>query len=81
MNIYLKQKVLSFFSKYYVSIDGQDVAEVVREFAFFRHRYAVNGLGWRVEGDFLTTSMIFLAEEFPWREFQRLGSVGEIPIR
>ena len=49
---FIHQKVLSFFPKYYVSIDGQDVAEVVREFAFFRHRYAVNGLGWRVEGDF-----------------------------
>ena len=49
---FVHQKLFTFLPKYYISIDGIDIAEVVREFTFFRQSYSVNGLGWRVEGDF-----------------------------
>ena len=29
-----------------------EIAEVVKEFTFFKHEYSVNGLGWKVHGDF-----------------------------
>ena len=50
---YIEQKVFSFRPKYYVFRNGSAIAEIVKEFTFFRDRYAVNGmLGWSVEGDF-----------------------------
>ena len=51
---YIEQKLLSFMPKYTISVNGNEIAEVVREFAFFRSVYAVNGLDWRVEGNFFS---------------------------
>jgi uncharacterized protein YxjI len=50
--VYIHQKVWSFLPKYYVNIDGEDIAEVRKEFTFMRHRFTVGSLGWTVEGDF-----------------------------
>lgn len=50
---FIQQKVLTFLPKYYISRLGTQIAEVVKEFTFFKHRYTVNGLGWEVHGDFL----------------------------
>ena len=36
---------------FYKKINGEEIAEVVREFTFFRPKYRIDGLGWRVEGD------------------------------
>ena len=49
---YIEQKLFSFLPKYYITKQGCNVAEVVKEFTFFRHEYSVNGLGWTVHGDF-----------------------------
>ena len=49
---YIEQKLFSFLPKYYIRKQGYNVAEVVKEFTFFRHEYSVNGLGWTVHGDF-----------------------------
>ena len=49
---YIEQKLFSFLPKYYIRKQGYNVAEVVKEFTFFRHEYSVNGLGWSVHGDF-----------------------------
>ncbi|MBR0443652.1 MAG: LURP-one-related family protein [Clostridia bacterium] len=49
---FIAQKVFSFLPRYYISRDGRDVAEVVKHFTLFRHEYSVEGLGWRVSGDF-----------------------------
>ena len=48
----IHQKVFSFMPRYYVSRGDCDIAEVVQHFSFFRQEYSVEGLGWRVEGDF-----------------------------
>ncbi|MBQ8447530.1 MAG: LURP-one-related family protein [Clostridia bacterium] len=50
---YIEQKLFSFLPKYHIYINGNEIAEVVKEFAFFHNEYSVNGLGWRVDGNFL----------------------------
>lgn len=50
---FIHQKVWSFLPKYFISRNGVDVAQVIKKFTFFRHEYAVEGLGWTVNGDFL----------------------------
>ena len=35
-----------------VSIGGQDIAEIVKEFTFFKPKYRIDGLGWEIDGDF-----------------------------
>jgi len=50
--IFIQQKVFSFLPRYYIFIDGQQVAEITKRFTFFSPSYSVDGLGWNVEGDF-----------------------------
>lgn len=47
------EKVLSFLPKFYVIVDGTQVAEIIKKFTIFSQKYTVNGLGWDVNGDFL----------------------------
>lgn len=49
---YIEQKLLTFLPRYAISVGGNEIAEVVKEFAFFHNVYSVNGLGWRVDGNF-----------------------------
>ena len=49
---FIEQKLFSFLPKFYISINENTVAEVVKEFTFFKHEYTVNGPEWRVHGDF-----------------------------
>ncbi len=51
---FIQQKLLTFLPKYLVSREGSQIAEVVKEFTFFKPVYSVKGLGWRVEGDFFS---------------------------
>lgn len=49
---FIGQEVLTFLPRYHVSRGGIEIAEIVKEFTFFKHEYSVNGLGWKVHGDF-----------------------------
>ena len=49
---YIQQKVLTFLPRFFVYINGKEVAEIVKEFTFLKPKYSINGLGWNVEGDF-----------------------------
>ncbi|MBR2409794.1 MAG: LURP-one-related family protein [Lachnospiraceae bacterium] len=49
---FIRQELLTFLPKFIVSIDGQDIAEIVKEFTFFKPRYRIDGLGWEIDGDF-----------------------------
>ena len=49
--IYFQQKVWSFLPRFFVYVDGQQVAEIVKEFSFFKPRYSVVGLDWEVNGN------------------------------
>jgi Uncharacterized conserved protein len=47
---YIAEKVFTFLPKYYVYINGSEVAEIVKEFTLWRPSYTINGLGWNVDG-------------------------------
>ena len=49
---FIKQEVFSFLPRFYVLIDGDEVAEIVKEFTFFFPKYRIDGLGWEIDGDF-----------------------------
>lgn len=51
---FIQQKVLSFLPKYFVFINGEQVAEIVKEFTFLRPKYSIDGLGWSINGDFMS---------------------------
>ncbi len=48
---YIAQKVLSFMPRFFVYTNGLEVAEIVKEFSFFRPKYKISGLGWQINGD------------------------------
>jgi len=49
---FIQQKIFSFLPKYYVYMNGSQVAEIVKEFTFLRPRYSISGLGWKIDGEF-----------------------------
>ena len=48
---FVRQKAMSFRPRFFVFVNGIQVAEIVREFAL-RPKYTIHGLGWEVQGDF-----------------------------
>ncbi len=50
---FIQQKVWSFLPKYLVFTEGRQVAEIVKEFTFFRPKYSIGGLGWEIDGSFM----------------------------
>lgn len=48
---FISETVTFFMPRFSIIRNGEEVAEVVREFTFFRPKYRIDGLGWRVEGD------------------------------
>ena len=49
---FIKQEQFTFMPCYSVFVGGREIAQVRKEFSFFRPRYYVEGLGWDVEGHF-----------------------------
>ncbi|MCQ2462188.1 MAG: LURP-one-related family protein [Clostridia bacterium] len=47
---FIHQKTMSLHPKYIISIDGEDVAAVRKEFTFLKPKYTIDGLGWNVSG-------------------------------
>lgn len=50
---FIWQKVFSFLPRFFVSVDGTEIAEIVKEFTFLRPRYSIGGLGWEISGSFM----------------------------
>ena len=50
---FIHQKVMSFLPRFFVYIGENQVAEIVKEFTFFKNKYRIDGLDWEVNGDFL----------------------------
>lgn len=48
------QKVFSFLPRYFVYINGTEVAEIIKQFTFFKPKYTIGGLGWEINGDFFS---------------------------
>lgn len=49
---FIRQELFTFLPKFIVSVNGQDIAEIVKEFTFFKPKYRIDGLGWEIDGDF-----------------------------
>jgi uncharacterized protein YxjI len=49
---FIRQKVWSWLPRYFVEIGNRVVCEIVKEIAFFKQRYRLEGLKWRLDGDF-----------------------------
>lgn len=49
---FIQQKVFSFLPKFFVFVDGVQVAEIVKEFTFFFPKYSITNLGWTIDGKF-----------------------------
>lgn len=50
---FIKQEVFTFLPLYYVFCEGEQVAEIKKEFSFLFPRYTISGLNWEIEGSFL----------------------------
>lgn len=50
--IFLQQKVWTFLPRFFVFVDGLQVAEIVKEFTFLKPKYSILGLNWEVIGNF-----------------------------
>lgn len=49
---FIQQKLFSFLPRYFVYVNGEEVAEIVKEFSILRPKYSIEGLGWDISGDF-----------------------------
>lgn len=50
---FIQQKVWSWMPRFFVYVDGVEVAEIVKEFTLFFPRYRIDGLGWEIDGKFM----------------------------
>lgn len=50
---FIQQKVFSFLPRFFVFVNGRQIAEIVKEFTFLRPRYSIGGLGWEISGSFM----------------------------
>jgi len=44
--------VFSFKPRFFVFIDGRQIAEIVEELTLLYPKYSIEGLGWEISGDF-----------------------------
>ena len=49
---FIQQKVFSLLPRYFVFVNGRQIAEIVKELSFLHPRYSIEGLGWDIQGDF-----------------------------
>lgn len=49
---FIRQEIWTFLPKFYVFCNGQQVAEIRKEFSFLFPRYTIGGLGWEINGSF-----------------------------
>ncbi|MCR5357072.1 MAG: LURP-one-related family protein [Lachnospiraceae bacterium] len=50
----IQQKLLSIMPRFYIFVNGEKIAEILKEFTFLKPRYDIFGKNWIVEGDFLS---------------------------
>ena len=50
---FIQQKIFSLLPKFFVFIEGRQIAEIIKEFTFLRPKYSIGGLGWEINGSFM----------------------------
>lgn len=51
---FIEQQLFTFRPRYYISKNGNLVAEIIKEFTLFCQEYSVSGPDWHVSGDFFS---------------------------
>lgn len=51
IHAFVQQKVLTLLPRFYVYVNGSQVAEIVKEFTLLKPKYRIAGLNWEVQGD------------------------------
>ncbi|MBQ7638045.1 MAG: LURP-one-related family protein [Clostridia bacterium] len=49
--VFVKQKLVSLLPKFFVEINGEEVAEIVKKLSLFTPKYVVKGPEWDIRGD------------------------------
>jgi uncharacterized protein YxjI len=49
---FIKQELMTWLPRFTVYADGEQIAQVKKEFSFLFPRYSIEGLGWEIEGSF-----------------------------
>ena len=47
---FIEQELLTWMPRYHVWVGGRDVATIRKEFSFFAPKYAIDNLGWEIQG-------------------------------
>lgn len=50
---FIHEKLWSFKARYFISRNGADIAQVVKEITFLKAKYTVAEFGWTIQGNFL----------------------------
>ncbi len=61
---HIHQKVLSFLPRYFIEINGEDVAEVIKHFTLFKQKFSVTGYDWEIDGDFLAHEYVIYRGDY-----------------
>ena len=81
---FIQQKVFSFLPSYFVYVNGEEIAEIVKEFTFLFPRYSIEGLGWDIEGSFMAHDYEITQEGRPivtiTKEWMTWGDSYELDI-
>jgi uncharacterized protein YxjI len=81
---FIQQKVFSFLPKFFVFVNGSQIAEIVKEFTFLRPKYSIEGLGWEIEGSFMAHDYEITQRDQPivaiHKEWMTWGDCYELDI-
>ena len=69
--IYVQQKLMSLLPRFFVTIEGKEVAEIKAKFSFLKPKYQIEGLDWQVEGDFTRHNYAVYAQNGPVVEIRK----------
>ena len=82
---FIKQEVWSWLPKYSVFCGVRQVAEIKKEFSFFFPKYAIEGLGWEINGHFMEHDYEITQAGVPivtiTKEWMTWGDTYELDIR
>lgn len=48
---FVQQRLMRLLPRFSVFVDGQYIADIVKEIAFFKQRYRIEGIDWTIDGD------------------------------
>lgn len=69
--VYIQQKVLSFLPRFFVTVNGNEIAEIKAKFSILKPKYQVIGLDWEVEGNFTGHNYAVYAQDGPVVEIRK----------